>query len=191
MANAGFADSPSNSEICAPIFLGVGVALFPGLRRSFGDQEFLKDLFSQALIAVTELGRLLSCVAKVGVSDPGLGFAEIDASSRHFVFKGRIGTLYDDAIHRMAKNSLGILACWQKQALRKSVDRILREMIGRRKVHRLKHDKLLDLPATTSGSATSRLPFERRQIFLRVEAGHGENRGHGGCPGWEQMHSYH
>jgi hypothetical protein len=46
--------------------------LFVALRCGVADEEFLEDKFLQAFIAVTELGRLLSCVAKVGVGDPGL-----------------------------------------------------------------------------------------------------------------------
>jgi hypothetical protein len=64
-------------------------------------------------------------------------------------------------------------------------------MIRWRKVHRVKHDKLLDLPATNGGSAMNWLPFQRGQIFLRLEAGQGENCGQGGRAGWEQMHAHH
>jgi hypothetical protein len=124
------------------------------------------------------------------VGDAGLGFTEIDAASRHFVFIGRIRTAYDDAIHRVVKNSLGILGCWQKQPFGKSLDRILREMIGRRKVDRLEHDKLLDLPATNDGNTMNRLPFECGQIFLRLEGGQNEKRGQGDRAGWEQMHAH-
>jgi hypothetical protein len=152
-------------------------------------KELSEDLFPQTLRALTEVSRRLSCIAKIGVGDTGLGLAEIDATRRHFMFIRRVRTADNDAIHRMVKHSFRILACRHKQPLRKCVDRILREMIGWRKIDRLKHDELLDLPATDGGNAMDRLPLKRRQIFLRLEGGQSQKCGQRGGASWEQMHA--